>query len=259
MRKTVTNLSVIAFQLLIVVLFFATVFNNDIKVERYVNVIHNNNSKKIATSVSLLFEDALLLENEEEEEMILKDLPSLDELDDVVKSDNDSNNNSNNDEVVVEESTPLYSIDAGKYISNVEMGFVVTEGNIQYNLNDNEFNTVVAVVSTEFDKDLNDALGVVSVILNRCDSDKWSNWAGNSPYDQVIMPGQFEVYSSGAYLEYMPSGSKYGTTKYEIAKQAVLDGLNGIRNNEYLGFRAWWVSNYSSKYIVSGGNRYGYN
>ena len=58
MRKTVTNLSVIAFQLLIVVLFFATVFNNDIKVERYVNVIHNNNSKKIATSVSLLFEDA---------------------------------------------------------------------------------------------------------------------------------------------------------------------------------------------------------
>ena len=34
---------------------------------------------------------------------------------------------------------------------------------------------------------------------------------------------------------------------------------NGIRNNEYLGFRAWYLSNYSSKYIVSGGNRYGYN
>lgn len=256
MRKTVTNLSVIAFQLLVVVLFFATVFNNDIKVERYVNVIHNNNSKKIATSVSLLFEDALLLEKDEiEEEIILEDLPSLDELDDITEENHDSAN----DEVVVDESTPLYSIDADKYISNEVMGFLVTEGNTQYNLSDNEFNVVVAVVSTEFDKDLNDALGVVSVILNRCDSDKWSNWAGDSPYDQVIMPGQFEVYSSGAYLEYMPSGSKYGTTKYEIAKQAVLDGLNGIRNNEYLGFRAWWVSSYSSKYIVSGGNRYGYN
>ena len=57
----------------------------------------------------------------------------------------------------------------------------------------------------------------------------------------------------------MPSGSKYGSSKYEIAKQAVLDGLNGIRNNNYLGFRAWWISGYSDKYIVSGGNRYGYN
>ena len=57
----------------------------------------------------------------------------------------------------------------------------------------------------------------------------------------------------------MPGGSKYGSTKYEVAKQAVIDGLNGIRNNEYLGFRAWYLSNYSSKYIVSGGNRYGYN
>ena len=45
----------------------------------------------------------------------------------------------------------------------------------------------------------------------------------------------------------------------DIKKALSYKGLNGIRNNEYLGFRAWWVSNYSSKYIVSGGNRYGYN
>ena len=35
--------------------------------------------------------------------------------------------------------------------------------------------------------------------------------------------------------------------------------LASIRNNEYLGFRAWYLSNYSDKYIISGGNRYGYN
>ena len=57
----------------------------------------------------------------------------------------------------------------------------------------------------------------------------------------------------------MPGGSQYGGSKYNIAKQAVTDGLNGIRNNEYLGFRAWFVTGYSDKYIVYGGNRYGYN
>ena len=95
--------------------------------------------------------------------------------------------------------------------------------------------------------------------LNRCDSDKWRSWAGDTPYKQVIRAGQFEVYFGGGYQKYMPGGSYYGDEKYNIARQAVLDGLNGIRNNQYLGFRAWWISSYSDKYIVSGGNRYGYN
>ena len=189
------------------------------------------------------------------EEMVIEELPSVD----VVYEDSKKNTDETPKEDDSNKSTPLVSIDADKYINNEAMGFVVSEGNKQYDLSDNEFDVVVAVVSTEFDKNLNDALGVVSVILNRCDSDKWVKWAGASPYDQVVMRGQFEVYSSGAYLAYMPSGSKYGSSKYEIAKQAVLDGLNGIRNNNYLGFRAWWISGYSDKYIVSGGNRYGYN
>ena len=108
----------------------------------------------------------------------------------------------------------------------------------------------------KFDKNKDDALAVVSVILNRCDSSKWRSWSGITPYDQVIRAGQFEVYASGAYKSYMPGGSRYGSDKYNIAKQAVIDGLNGIRNNKYLGFRAWHVSGYSDKYIVEGGNRY---
>ena len=156
-------------------------------------------------------------------------------------------------------STPLYQIDASKYSNNKAMGFVVTENNKTYELNDKEFDVVVAVVAGEYDRNLNDALAVVSVILNRCDSKSCSSWAGKSPYKQVIMKGQFEVYFEGYYLDYMPGGNKYGKEKYEVAKQAVLDGLNGIRNNKYLGFRAWWVSEYSDKYIVTGGNRYGYN
>ena len=260
MRKTVSNLLVVGTQLLIVGLFFTTILSNDMKEVKHVSTIHNNNLNKIATSVSLLFEEENLNNSIEEidkklEEMVIEELPSVD----VVYEDSKKNT----DEIIKEDdsnkSTPLVSIDADKYINNEDMGFVVSEGNKQYDLSDNEFDVVVAVVSTEFDKNLNDAVGVVSVILNRCDLDKWVKWAGASPYDQVVMRGQFEVYSSGAYLAYMPSGSKYGSSKYEIAKQAVLEGLNGIRNNKYLGFRAWWISGYSDKYIVSGGNRYGYN
>ena len=255
MRKTVSSLLVIGTQLLIVGLFFTTVFNNDIKVEKYVSTVHNNNLDKIATSVSLLFEEEDITSIEKKlDDMTLEELPSIDVVVEDIKD-----NKVLEDKKEEEESTPLVSIDASKYIGNEEMGFIVTEGNRTYDLSDDEFDVVVAVVSTEFDKNLNDALGVVSVILNRCDSDKWVQWAGSSPYNQVVKKGQFEVYSSGAYKAYLPGGSKYGSSKYETAKQAVLDGLNGIRNNSYLGFRAWWVSGYSDKYIITGGNRYGYN
>lgn len=254
MRRTVSNLLVIGTQLLIVGLFFTTVFINDIKISENVSVVNNDNLNKIATSVSLLFEEEKLGDIEKKlDDIVISELPSIDEVNETIEKQPDVKE----EEII--DSKPLYSIDASKYINNESMGFVVSEGNKQYDLPDNQFDVLVAVVSSEFDKDLNDALAVVSVILNRCDSDKWISWSGPSPYDQVIKSGQFEVYSSGAYLSFMPNGSRYGTSKYEIAKQAVLDGLNGIRNNSYLGFRAWWISGYSDKYIVNGGNRYGYN
>lgn len=257
MRRTVSNLIIIGTQLLIVGLFFVTVFNNDVRFEKYVSTVHNENLDKIATSVSLLFEkEDITVVEEKVEDLKLEELPSLDVIDDNIEKTIEEKNDK---ESLKQESTPLYSIDASKYINNESMGFVVTDDNKHYNLTDYEFDVVVAVVAGEFDKDLNDALGVVSVILNRCDSETWSKWAGSSPYSQVIRAGQFEVYFDGLYLDYMPSGSKYGTEKYNIARQAVLDGLNGIRNNDYLGFRAWWVTNYSDKFIISGGNRYGYN
>lgn len=258
MRRTVSNLIVITCQLLIVGLFFGTVFNDDIKVEKYVSTIHNKNLDKIATSVSLLFkeETSSTIEKMEQklDDMTLEELPSTNLIKEEEKTDDDSVS-----EEPVIESTPLVSVDASKYIDKEEMGFKVTEGNKTYELDGYEFDVVVAVVSGEFDKNFDDALGVVSVILNRCDSDKWRSWAGATPYQQVIRAGQFEVYFAGSYLAYMPGGSQYGGQKYNIAKQAVIDGLNGIRNNEYLGFRAWFVSSYSDKYIVYGGNRYGYN
>ena len=253
MRKTFVGLTVIAMQFLIVGLFFGTVCNDNVKIEKHVSTIHNENLNKIATSVSLLFED-----EEETEEVTpkvddtkLEELPSID-----VVSVEPKEEKKEEEEIV---STPLVSVDASKYNSKEEMGFKVTEGNKTYDLDDYEFDVVVAVVAGEFDKTFDDALGVVSVILNRCDNANWRRWAGDNPYLQVIRKGQFEVYFAGYYLKYMPGGSAYGGEKYNIAKQALIDGLNGIRNNEYLGFRAWQVSSYSDNYIVYGGNRYGYN
>ena len=55
MRRTVSNLIVIGLQLLIVGLFFVTIFNKNVKFEKHVSTVHNENLNKIATSVSLLF------------------------------------------------------------------------------------------------------------------------------------------------------------------------------------------------------------
>ena len=259
MMRRISGLIVIGSQLLIVGLFFVTIFSSDIKVEKYVSTIHNENLDKIATSVSILFEEeeVQIPVEEKMEELVLEELPSLDVIVEEVKEIEENTESEEFEEVV--ESTPLVSVDASKYISNESMGFLVTEGNKEYNLSEDEFNVVVAVVAGEFGSDMNDALGVVSVILNRCDSSTWINWAGNTPYKQVIRAGQFEVYGKGYYHAYMPGGKSYGSSKYNIAKQAVIDGFNGIRNNEYLGFRSWYSTGYSDKYVVSGGNRYGFN
>ena len=77
MRKTVSNLLVVGTQLLIVGLFFTTILSNDMKEVKHVSTIHNNNLNKIATSVSLLFEEENLNNSIEEidkklEEMVIE-------------------------------------------------------------------------------------------------------------------------------------------------------------------------------------------
>ncbi len=254
MKRNLPGLIVIICQILIVGFFFTTVFNRDVKTEKYVSTVHNENLNKIADSVSILFNNEIdeVVTPDVVEDKEVEELPAASEKAEEKKEETKEET----EEVKAVSTEPLVSVDASKYINKESMGFVVTEGNRQFTLKDNEFNVVVAVVSSEFDKNKDDALAVVSVILNRCDSSKWRTWSGITPYDQVIRAGQFEVYSSGAYLAFMPGGSRYGSEKYNIAKQAVIDGLNGIRNNKYLGFRAWYVSGYSDKYIVDGGNRY---
>ena len=248
MKKIVLNIFVISLQLLIVGLFFMTVFSEKVNITKKVSIVDNENLDKIADSVSLLFisEETPLVDNEIAS--VYVDMSSLDEEEQEIEENIVTNNS-------------LTLLNTSLYKSNPDLGFVVTDNNKTYTLSSDEFDLVVAVVAAEYEKSIDDALAVISVILNRCESPTWSEWAGTSPAMQVVKPNQFEVYSIGSYLKYMPGGVFYGTNHYKLAKQAVIDAFNGIRNNNYYSFRSWsYITSggdyYSYNYIVEGGNRY---
>ena len=250
MKKIVLNIVVVSLQLLIVGLFFMTVFSEKVNITKKVSIVDNENLDKIADSVSLLFisEETPLVDNEIAS--VYVDMSSLDEKVEEEKVEENK-----------EENKSLTLLNTSLYKSNPDLGFVVTDDNKTYTLPDDEFNLVVAVVAAEYEKSIDDALAVISVILNRCESPTWSEWAGTSPAMQVVKPNQFEVYSIGSYLKYMPGGAFYCTNHYKLAKQAVIDAFNGIRNNDYYSFRSWsYITSsgdyYSYNYIVEGGNRY---
>ena len=248
MKKIVLNIFVISLQLLMVGLFFMTIFSEKVNITKKVSIVDNENLDKIADSVSLLFisEETPLVDNEIAS--VYVDMSSLDEEVQEIEENIVTNNS-------------LTLLNTSLYKSNPDLGFVVTDNNKTYTLPDDEFDLVVAVVAAEYEKSIDDALAVISVILNRCESPTWSEWAGTSPAMQVVKPNQFEVYSIGSYLKYMPGGAFYGTNHYKLAKQAVIDAFNGIRNNNYYSFRSWsYITSggdyYSYNYIVEGGNRY---
>lgn len=248
MKKIVLNIFVISLQLLMVGLFFMTVFSEKVNITKKVSIVDNENLDKIADSVSLLFisEETPLVDNEIAS--VYVDMSSLDEEEQEIEENIITNNS-------------LTLLNTSLYKSNPDLGFVVTDNNKTYTLSSDEFDLVVAVVAAEYEKSIDDALAVISVILNRCESPTWSEWAGTSPAMQVVKPNQFEVYSIGSYLKYMPGGAFYGTNHYKLAKQAVIDAFNGIRNNNYYSFRSWsYITSggdyYSYNYIVEGGNRY---
>lgn len=248
MKKIVLNIFVISLQLLMVGLFFMTIFSEKVNITKEVSIVDNENLDKIADSVSLLFisEETPLVDNEIAS--VYVDMSSLNEEVQEIEENIVTNNS-------------LTLLNTSLYKSNPDLGFVVTDNNKTYTLSSDEFDLVVAVVAAEYEKSIDDALAVISVILNRCESPTWSEWAGTSPAMQVVKPNQFEVYSIGSYLKYMPGGVFYDTNHYKLAKQAVIDAFNGIRNNNYYSFRSWsYITSggdyYSYNYIVEGGNRY---
>ena len=142
------------------------------------------------------------------------------------------------------------NIDVSKYHDNLELGFKVTVGNLAYKLDEKDIELLYAIVSAESDKSYDDALAVITTILNRCESPNWINSHGTDPIAQATAPNQFVVYQHGSYMSYMD-----GKAPDEVVA-AVNDALAGVRNHEYLSFRSNGTTSYSDNMITATGNRY---
>ena len=240
MRRTVSNLIVIGLQLLIVGLFFVTIFNNDVKFEKHVSTVHNENLNKIATSVSLLFVEETNDADKKLEDMTLKELPSIDD----VETEAAKKKEEQKVEVKEEVTTPLVSDAMSKYANKAEMGFEVTNGNKTYSLSADEFNIVSGVIACEAkENSVDDALAVASVILNRADA------RGMNPFSVVSQYNQFSC-----YRHYTNNPSMYQGRRSRYVDSVLNDALSGIRNNKYNSFNCPNCYPAIDHHIVDGGN-----
>lgn len=142
------------------------------------------------------------------------------------------------------------NIDVSRYHSNPEKGFNVTTGNLAYELCEEDFELLCAIVSAESDKSYDDALAVITTVLNRCETSNWISSHGRDPISQATAPNQFVVYQHGSYERFM-NGNAPATVV-----QAVKDALAGVRNHKYCSFRSNGTTSYSNNMITSTGNRY---
>lgn len=136
-----------------------------------------------------------------------------------------------------------------KYLNLPEKGFNVTNTNKKYELSPADFTLLVAVISSESSKQIDDILAVTSVILNRCDG------SGKTPVQIITAPGQFSGYLDGYYLRYLNADGSL-TANTALVQEVVTDALNGIRNNSYYSFRSWNSYSYSDNYVSERGNRF---
>lgn len=93
---------------------------------------------------------------------------------------------------------------------------------------------IYAVVASECSSSYEGSLAVITCVLNRCNSSKWSNYGGSDPYLQITATGQF----SYGIPQYANHHKKYLNGKVpEHVKRAVNDALQGKRNHHYTSFR----------------------
>ncbi len=141
-------------------------------------------------------------------------------------------------------------VDISKYKNREEYGFKVTTDNLTYELCEEDIDLLCAIVSAESDKSYDDALAVITTILNRCETSNWIRSHGRDPIAQATAPNQFVVYQHGSYEGYMNGNAP------ETVKTAVMDALAGVRNHKYCSFRSNGTTSYSNNQISPTGNRY---
>ena len=151
-------------------------------------------------------------------------------------------------DIVITEGDP--NIDITRYHNNIENGFEVTAGNLAYQLCEEDIDLLCAIVAAESDKTYDDALAVITTILNRCERTNWIASHGRDPIAQATAPNQFVVYQHGSYTSYLNGNAPSTVVK------AVQDALAGVRNHNYCNFRSNSSTSYSNNMITPTGNRY---
>ncbi len=216
MRKIVSNVLIVSTQLIVGGLFLFMLFSgsNNNKDSRVV-VIENNNLDKMSDAVSELFVvDHTVIENidvhkeeelfdaeqkkieeearikaEEEQKKAEEEARLAAEAEEKRKAEEESKRRAE------EEAKKLAVVDASGYVSKPALGFNVTTDNKVYELTEEEFGILAAVVSCEANKSSrDDILAVMSVILNRADSSRYPN----DPVSVVAAPYQFSCYKGAS-------------------------------------------------------------
>lgn len=249
MKKIVSNVLIVSTQLIVGGLFLFMLFSDSNEDSRVV-VVENNNLDKMADAVSELFVvDHVVVEDNLDkykvEELIDAEQKRLEE-EARAKAEAEAEaariaQEEAERKAQEEAAKQLTVIDTSGYISKPALGFNITTDNKIYELTEEEFKILAAVVSCEANKNSkDDILAVMSVILNRADSSRYPN----DPVSVVAAPYQFSCYKGKSL------------TPNETVASVMRDALNGVRNNEYYGFRSWQTTSYSDNYIVERGNRY---
>ena len=167
----------------------------------------------------------------------------------------------NNEIVLFEDFDDTYDLDSKEYktedkIIKADVFQITTDNKTYEYLEDSDFEFFVANVAAESNGNKHDALAVASSILNRCDSEKWVNYLntigldGENPIHHIKAPGQYNVYETGSYLEYMVD------VPLEVISACKAAWYDGIRNHNYCSFRSNNAADYSGNQIVEDGNRF---
>ena len=250
MKKIVSNVLIVSTQLIVGGLFLFMLFSDSNEDNRVV-VVENNNLDKMADAVSELFvvDHAVVeVDTQKEEELIDAEQKRLEEEQAKAEAEAQAAAAAAEAARLAQEEAERKAqeeaarnqvvADATGYISKPASGFNVTTGNRTYTLDDNQFAILATVVNCEANRSYkDDVLAVMSVILNRADRN------GIDPVSVVAAPGQFSCYTGT------------GTVVSESVASVMRDALNGIRNNNYYSFNAWYTYR-SENYIIEGGNRY---
>ena len=118
----------------------------------------------------------------------------------------------------------------------------VSYSNSRWSYSAEEFDLICAITAQESSTSYEGALAVISTAINRANSSKWKRY-GKDPLSQYKGTGQFTYSIDGLYKKRL--NGKYSSA----VKQAVIDGLNGKTNHNFLSFRS---ASHARKHGISG-------